>query len=166
MCVCVAELSTPILHSGGQSAVLSVSGSPGSWCFCQSLPPLLLLQCFVTGDQQRSGSVCSFLCVRQGRFLPTLHKHYFISGRYFSPTAPTPSGLLAQFNFQPWYFSPARDNLRWKQFHRLVTHRVIIISIRTPGARAEGRKEELIQPGGEQPLGAGGWGAPSSRFSL
>lgn len=92
----------------------------------------------------------NLIYLAQGRFLPTLHKPHLISCRYLFPPAPSslllpplPSSLLAQFNFQPWYFFLARDNLRWKQFHRLVTHQVIIISIRAPGARAEGTEERV-----------------------
>lgn len=86
----------------------------------------------------------------RGRFMLALGKPYLISRRYLSPPArpvlppaPASSSLLAQFNFQPWYFFLARDNLRWKQFHRLVTHWVIIISIRAPAARAEGTEERV-----------------------
>lgn len=106
-----------------------------------------------------AGSVVS-LCL-PGHIFPTLHKHYFISwglltsARSSPPPAPTPSGLLARFNFHSWPFHSARD-LRWKQFHRLVTHRVIIIGIPAPGEG--GRKEERQLP--VQPAWAGRlWGA-------
>lgn len=113
------------------------------------------------------GSVPSFLHLVQGCFLLALYKHHFISSgtapHLGCPPPPTaPSSLLAQFNFQPWYFFLARDNLRWKQFHRLVTHRVIIISIRAPGARAEGREQRVDPARQSAALVGGGAGAPSS----
>lgn len=86
-------------------------------------------------------------------------------GLVVNNSMPPPSSLLAQFNFQPWYFFLARDNLRWKQFHRLVTHQVIIISIWAPGARVEETRRKRVDPARQRAAlldGRGGMGAPSS----
>lgn len=145
----------PAVLSGGVQAALVL------------LPTLVALRCSTSVLATSSHRQAPVVSVCQGRIFPTLHKHYFISCGGFShlrpllpPPAPTPSGLLAQFNFHSWYFSPARDNLRWKQFHRLVTHRVIIISIPAPGARAEERKEKTRSSQAKSSLWGLGLGRP------
>lgn len=145
----------PAVLSGGVQAALAL------------LQTLVALRCSTSVLATSSHRQAPVVSVCQGRIFPTLHKHYFISCGGFShlrpllpPPAPTPSGLLAQFNFHSWYFSPARDNLRWKQFHRLVTHRVIIISIPAPGARAEERKEKTRSSQAKSSLWGLGLGRP------
>lgn len=143
--VCLGSWVSPRPSLRRSSLLFCPWGSRRPWYFCPPWLPSAAAPCVPRPVADRQAPVC----VCQGRIFPTLRKHYFISCAGFShlrpllpPSAPTPSGLLAQFNFHSWYFSPARDNLRWKQFHRLVTHRVIIISIPAPRARAEERKEK------------------------